>query len=271
MADIKVITDDACNCGCDGGIVGVESPSNSADSIIVRSKPGIAIGNIINAYIENGKKVYELDDFTLQKPQISFSQDAAITEVGKTVTLATYNGNISAGSYPIASRSISPDPGGLNLNAPFSFTKSNVKRTTPGLGQPITVQATDDHANVTTVIAGVPFKDAYYQGFSSLAVLDQAGIKSLPKFLADNILAQFAGARNYVVPASPSGPKYIYFCGVLGSQVPTGAILNGLPLPLSTLTPVAVTNIFDGTLVIQYWVMRTAERLDPGTYSITLY
>lgn len=266
---IEVLSDDGnCNCGS-GGQVPIQPSPNLAESIVIRTAPGTAIGNIINQYQENGKTVYELDDIELNDPIVEFTNDAGTREVGETVAVVTFSGEITQGTYPIISRSITPDPGGLDLTAPFSFQKNNVKRTTAGVAESHTVQAADNQGGTTNVNSSVPFKDAVFQGFNSLAVLNQAEIKALAnKHLIDSVIQQYGGVHSYVVPGG--GPKYIYFAGAVGTPAPAGAVLNGLTLPLTTLTPVDVTNPHDGTIIRSYWVVRTSNRFDPGTYEITL-
>jgi len=240
--------------------------------VIVRNVPGIQIGNIINAFEENGDQIYELDDLVLVKPVVNFSNNApAVNQIGATVALVTFNGSIVAGTYPITSRSITPDPGGLDLTAPFSFQKANVKRTTPGTAELHTVQATDNQGYITSKQSGVVFKHAFYQGFLENAILNQAQIKALiNKTLNDTILDQYAGKKTYVVPSSLGTSKYIYWCGVVGTTAISAASLGGLALPLLDLAPVNVTNEFDGSVVNSYWVKRTANLLDPGSYDITI-
>jgi hypothetical protein len=270
MSDIiEVLSDDGnCNCGA-GGQVPIQPSPNLAESIVIRTAPGTEVGNIINQYQENGKTVYELDDLDLNDPVVVFTNDAGTREVGETVATVNFSGEITQGTYPIVTRSITPDPGGLNLSAPFGFVKNNVKRTTAGVAESHTVQAVDNQGNSTVVNSSVPFKDAIFQGFNSLAVLNQAEIKALAnKHLVDSIAQQYGGVKTYVVPAG--GSKYIYFAGAVGTPAPAGAVLNGLTLPLTTLAAVDVTNPHDGAIIRSYWVVRTANRFDPGTYEITL-
>lgn len=257
------------NCGCGVPPVSVPSP-NPLDSIIVRSKAGIQVGNVIYKYQQGGKVIYELDDLDLIKPVVNFVNDqSSVKEVGFNVAVVNFSGDISQGTFPISSKIMTPDEG-LDLDLPFNFQKTNVKRTTPGAGQLHTLVVTDDQGNATTVQSSVPFKHAFYMGFNSLAVLDQAAIKALAnKNLVDSIAAQWGGSYDYVVPGAPAGAKYIYWCGPVGTPVPVGAILNGLTLPLYFgHANVNVTNIHDGALIIPYWVVRTANRLNPGTYEI---
>lgn len=270
MEDTCVKTDEECGCGGGAGGTPVLPELDPKEGILVRSKPNILIGNIINKFIENGVIVYELDDFTLVKPVISLSNNAPVTEVADTVASVVFNGNTAQGTFPIASRTLTPGES-VDLTAPFTFTKSNVKRTTIGLGQQHTLVVVDNQGNSSTIINGVSFKYGFYQGFNSLAVLDQTAIKALAnKTLVDSILNSYGGVKTYVVPGSPSGPKYIYWCGAVGTPVPQGAILNGLPLPLQVLSNVNVTNPHDGTVITAYWVVRTAVRFDSGSYDISL-
>lgn len=271
MSDlIKVLSDDGGSCDCgSGGQVPIQPSPNLAESIVIRTAPGTAIGNFINKYSENGKTVYELDDVQLIDPVVDFSNDAGIREVGETVAVVIFSGEITQGTYPIVTRDITPDPGGLDLTEPFSFQKVNVKRITAGVAESHTVQAVDNQGGTTNVNSSVPFKDAIFQGFNSLATLNQAEIKALVnKHLIDSVIQQYGGVNSYIVPAG--GPKYIYFAGAVGTPAPAGAVLNGLTLPLTTLAPVDVTNPHDGTIIRSYWVVRTSNRFDPGTYDITL-
>lgn len=272
MANVKLISDDNCAC-CSGNGSGVDviGEIDPRESIVVRAKDGITIGNIFNTFYENGKKVYELDDFTLVKPVLALSNDAGIIEVGVNVATVVFSGSIAAGTYPILSRSITPDPGGLNLNNPFTFNVLNVKRTTPGTAAIYTLQATDDHGNTSTIVIGVPVKEAYYRGYSTVPTLDQTAIKALAdKTLVDNILESYGGQHSYVIPNSPGTPKYIQWSGPVTSAPPSSAILNGLPLPLTRNADVVVTNPNDGSITKTYWSVRTTNRLNIGTYNITL-
>lgn len=270
MANVKLISDDNCAC-CSNDSVGVIGEIDPREAIIVRAKEGIVIGNVFNEFFENGKKVYELDDFTLTKPILVLSNDAGIIEVGINVVTVVFSGSIAVGTYPIVARSITPDPGGLDLSNPFTFNVLNVKRTTPGTAAIYTLQATDDHGNTSIIAIGVPVKEAYYRGYSTAPVLDQTAIKALAdKTLVDNILQSYEGQHAYVIPNSPGTPKYIQWSGPVTSAPPSSAILNGLPLPLTRNPDVAVTNANDGTIIKTYWSVRTTNRLNIGTYNITL-
>ena len=268
---IKVISDDACACGDDQN-VNLQPSVNPVDQIVVRNKPGIFNGNKINTFQENGKKIYELDDYTLEAPRVALTNNGGVAEVGQTLASVTFNGSILAATNPIVSRSITPDPGGLDLTSPFSFVKTNVKRTSVGRAEEHTLLATDNEDFYYSVKNWIPFKNAIYQGFNSLAVLDQTAIKALAnKSLKDAVIQQYGGEKNYIVPASPAGPKYIYWAGPASTPIPTGAILNGLPLPLDySHSLINVTNIHDGSISVSYWVLRTANRIDVGSYAITL-
>lgn len=266
---MDVITNDGSTCECQTGSgVPIQPSTDPRTGILVRNKPNILIGNVINKLIEGGVIVYELDDFTLVKPIVALSNNAPVMEVGDTLSSVLFSGSIAQGSYAIASRSLTPGES-VDLSAPFTFTKTNVKRTSPGLGQSHTLQAEDDHNNIVNVVNGVQFKYAFFQGFNSLATLDQTAILALAhKNLLDSILDQYGGQKSYVVP--PTGPKYIYWCGPIGSPVIQGAIMSGLPVPLVDPGNVTITNPHDGTILTQYWVRRTAVRFDAATYLITL-
>lgn len=268
MADeIDVLTSDECACGCNSPVTPIEGPGNPVDDIIVRAKPGI--GYKFNEFNEGGKKVFELDEDILVKPVLALMNDAGTIEVGVTVADVLFSGSIADGTYPVILRSISPDPGGLDLTAPFTFHVLNVKRTSPGVASAYTLSATDDQGNSNNLTVGVPVKDAYYQGFNELNILDQTQIKALAnKNLVDNILQPYGGKKTYIVPNAT--PKYVYWAGSIDSSAPTQAILNGLPLPLTALANVVVTNPNDGSITKTYWVVRTTNRFNPGTYEITL-
>lgn len=258
-------------CGCGSGDeLSSGAGQSPLDLFIVRSKPGTEIGNVINQYNENGKRVYELDDFSLVEPIIVFNNDAGVREVGETVGLVNFTGTINQGTHPIVSRSIIPDPGGVNLNInPFSFTKSDLKRTTAGVLELHTVTATDDQGNISSVASSVVFKESLYQGFNASPTLTQAQIKSLAnKHKIDSILQQYGGSNNYVVPGPD--PSYIYWSGPVGSPIIGGASLGGFMLPLIDVGPIVVTNPNDGSITLAYWVKRTANKFDPGTYSISI-
>lgn len=262
----SVLSDDSCNCF--GGIPVVPSP-NPADAIVVRHKPGTVTGNVINKYAQSGKTIYELDDLVLVKPVLTLTNDqSAVKEVGANVAVVNFSGSVVQGTHLIASRTLTPDPGGVNLFAPFTFQKVNVTRTTPGAAQLHTLQATDGEGNVSIAQSSVPFKHAFYRGYNQLSVLDQVAIKALAnKTLVDSIISSYGGSHSYVVPAGLS--KYIYLSGPVGTPIPVGALISGLALPLYFgHANVNVTNIFGQ--VISYWVVRTANKFDPGTYQIEL-
>src|SRR5687767_1235886 len=174
-------TSGGCSCCGNGlGNIGLQPGVGGVfQNIIVRHKPKITIGNVIKEYNENGTRVYELDDQILQLPGVVFSNDApAVSEIGQTIALVTFNGLITAGSNPIANRTITPDPGGLDLTAAFSFGKVNVKRTTPGNAESHLLSATDSDGNIRSVTSAVAFKHSFYQGYNALALLNEAQIKA---------------------------------------------------------------------------------------------
>lgn len=271
MANKKVLTKASnCACGCetdgDNGSIPIVSPQ---DQIVVRNRPGIEIGNVINEYNENGVKIYELDDLDLVGPGVTLTNDAPDpVEVGRTIAAVVFNGSIVQGTFPIIQRTISPDPGGLNLLLPFTFTVNNVKRNTPGAAAVYTLTAKDEQLNTSQVVKGVNVKHAAYHGFNAAAILNETQIKALTKTIVDSVLDSYGGTRQYVVPGPD--PKYIYWCGVQGTPIIGGATLSGFALPLIDVGPVSVQNIYDSSLVNTYWVKRTANKFDPGTYSIFL-
>jgi hypothetical protein len=238
--------------------------------VIVRHRVGTEIGNVINPYQENGAQIYELDDLVLVKPVVNFSNDApAVSQIGDTIAVVVYTGSIIEGTYPIVSRLLTPDPGvPVDLTAPFFFQRMNVKRTTPGTAALFTVQAEDDQGNVSSASAGVVFKHAVYRGYNVASSLTQVQIKAMTKTLNDSIVQAYGGLKTYVVPAGT--PKYIYWCGPVGTQAIAGAALSGFTLPLVDLAPVNVTNEFDGAIVNSYWVKRTANLFNPGSYDIEI-
>jgi hypothetical protein len=271
MGNIKVLQGSKTpeDCGCGGSGSGGSGGAQFVDPLTrftVRHAPGCEIGNVINTYNENGKKIYELNDLALIAPSVTFSNDAGTREVGETVAIVVFSGSIVAETFPIVSRLIVPDPGGLDLTAPFTFQKTNVKRTTPGVLHTHTLTAVDDQGNTVNKVSEVPFKDAFFQGFNAAAVLNQTQIKALAnKHLIDSILQQYGGLRSYTVPGPDA--KYIYWVGPIGSPIIGSASLNGFFLPLLDVGPIAVTNPHDGTLNVSYWVKRTANKVDPGTYT----
>lgn len=268
---VDVLTSDECTCCTSVGAGGTPllPELDPKTGIIVRSKPNILKGNIINAFIEGGKQIYELDDFTLVKPITVFGTDSPVMEIGNTRASVLFSGSYAIGSYPIATKVLSPAEGGVESASPFSFTKTNVKRTTPGIGQSHTLTITDNQGNASIVTTGVIFEHAFYQGFSGLSIIDQTILKAMTKTLQPTgFLDGYGGANNYVVPGAVQA--YIYFAGPIGTPIINGATLNGLPLPLIDHANLAVTNIYDGTVITNYWVKRTAVKFDPGTYSIIL-
>jgi hypothetical protein len=269
MSNIKVLSDDNCACGAGVGQIPIAPSVNPSESIVVRAAPGTVTGNNFIQYTEGGKTIYELIDLEIALPGVAFSNNAGTREVGETVAEVIFSGSITETTYPIVSRSISPVPEALDLTAPFTFIKEDVKRTTPGQAETHTLSATDNQGGVRNVASSVSFKHAVYQGFNGITPLTEADIKALAnKHIVDSIATQYGGDKSYVVPSG--GPKYIYWVGSVGTPVPSGAVLNGLTLPLTALSPVDVENIHDDQIVVAYWVLRTANRLDPGTYQITL-
>ena len=266
-------TSKGCHC-CDAGAGNIAgqggSGSGGSANIIVRHKQGTAIGNVIREYNEQGIKVYELDDQVLQFPLVVLTNNApATTEIGRTLALVTFNGSITQTTFPIASRSLVPDPGGVDITVPFSFQKADVKRTTPGVAELHTLSATDTEGNTTTKQSGVNFKHAVYQGYNTAALVSELDIKAMTKTLNDSIVQQYGGEKTYLVPG-PGAANYIYWTAPIGTPGIAGATLSGFALPLVDLTPVDVTNIYDGSIITPYWVKRTANKLDPGTYKIIL-
>lgn len=270
----KVLTiSGGCDCGGEAGNLSIQPPSNNAGNanIIVRSKPGISIGNVINEFNEMGKKIYELDDLVVQNPIVTFTNDAEVIEVGQTIAEVVFQGLIAQGTYPIASRSLTPDPGGLDLTAPFTFSKENVKRSTPGFAEQHVLQAVDNQGNSRSVTSRVTVRHSFYHGFDALESLNQSQIKALAnKTLNDNLLQQYGGQKTYVVPSSPAVPRHIYWAGPVGTTLITAATLSGFALPLVSVGPINVTNSHDSDIVTPYWVVRTANKFNPGPYLITL-
>lgn len=268
----KVITSDACGCACSQSGVN-NGGSNSGGKVIVRNKPGIAIGNVIYEYSENGNTIYELDDLIEVFPQVAFSNDSEVTEIGATIAEVIFSGNITQGTYPIVTRQISPNPGGLDLTAPFNFSKLNVKRTTPGTAELHTVTAIDDQGNSTARQSGVIFKHSFYRGYSELTSLNQAQIKALvTKTLNDNIVQEYGGGdKSYEVPNSPSVPRFIYWSGPVGTPPVAAVEMDGDTVPIIQLANVNVTNSNDGTIITPYWVVRTTAKFDPATYLMTVF
>jgi hypothetical protein len=264
----KILSSSEDSCGCEGTGLGIQGSVDPIDQIIVRHQPGTEVGNFITELRENGKKVYELSDFTLQFPIVALTNNAPVLEVGDTLEEVEFSGSILQGTYPIATRSLDPDEGVI-LTAPFTFVKTNVKRTTAGTAELHTLSATDDQGNVKNVSKGVSVKQAMYQGFNNLASLTQAEIKALAnKVLKDSVVQEYAGAKTYVVPGGD--PKYIYWCGPVGTTAISGATLSGLPLLLTDLAPVLVTNVHDNSIQTSYWVKRTSVKFNPGSYVITI-
>ena len=265
-------TSGGCSC-CQGsgnsGNMGGQPPGGA--SIIVRHKTGTVIGNVIKEYHEQGVTIYELDDQVLAAPAVALTNNAsAATEIGQTIPVVIFSGSITQKTFPIATRSLVPDPGGVDLTAPFTFEKTNVKRISPGVAELHTLSATDTEGNTTTKQSGVAFKHAFYQGTNTAPLLTEADIKSLSnKTLNDSIIQQYGGSKNYVVPG-PSVPRFIYWVGPVGTPNIVGATLSGFALPLVDLAPVNVTNDWDGSIITSYWVKRTANLFDPGSYSIIL-
>ena len=264
-------TSGGCSC-CQGGgagIIGVQP--GGAPSIIVRHKQGTVIGNVIKEYHEGGTTIYELDDQVIQAPIVALSNNApGVSEIGRTLAVVIFSGNITQTTFPIVTRSLAPDPGGIDLTAPFTFEVTNVKRTTPGVAELHTLSATDTEGNTTSKQSGVSFKHAFFQGTNTAPLLTEADIKSLSnKTLNDSIIQQYGGSKDYLVPG-PTVPRFIYWVGPVGTPNIVGATLSGFALPLVDLAPVNVTNDWDGSIVTSYWVKRTANLFDPGTYKIII-
>lgn len=271
MANQKVLSSSNCGCACTDEDVASSPVGNPVDLIVVRSKAGIEIGNKINEYNEGGKKIYELDDYVVVEPVVALSNDYPLIEVGRTIALVTFVGSITPGTLAISSRSISPDPGGLVLTAPFNFTKANVKRTTPGVTQLHTLTAEDIDGNSVSVSSQVTAKNAFFQGSNGSATLTQAQIKALAnKHLIDSILQEYGGSAGEDYTIGGAVPLYQYWAGPVGSPQIGSATLNGFALPLVEVGPIVVENIHDAALTVSYWVKRTANKLNPGTYKIIL-
>lgn len=271
----KVLTSDNCDCGCGSGTnIGLQpggDVNSLLDSFVVRNAPGILKGNVINKYNENGKLIYELDDLDIVAPGVTFTNDAPVIEVGATIAVVTFNGSIVETTSPIVSRTLNPNPGGLDLTAPFSFQKNNVKRTSPGDTEVHTLTAVDDAGRIKSVTSKVTVKNAIYMGYSDLPDLTQAQIKALVnKTLSDSVIAQYGGEQTYTVPNATVVPKYFYWISAVGTQAIAGAKLNGLTLPIVNRPNVNVTNIHDNTIIVAYQIQRTADKFDPGIYKITL-
>jgi len=266
-------TSRGCSC-CDAGAGNIAGQGGGfggggSANIIVRHKQGTVIGNVIKEYNEQGVTVYELDDQILAFPVVVFTNNAPITEIGQTIDIVTFSGSITAATFPIAIRSLTPDPGGVDITAPFTFQKLDVKRTTPGVAELHTLSATDTEGNTTTKQSGVTFKHAVYRGYNTASSVSELDIKAMTKTLNDSIAQQYGGEKTYVVPG-PGASNYIYWTAPIGTPGIAGATLSGFALPLVDLTPVDVTNIHDGSIITPYWVKRTANKFDPGTYKIIL-
>ena len=265
-------TSKGCHC-CDAGagnIAGQGGNGSGSGNVIVRHKVGTVIGNVIKEYHEQGVTVYELDDQVLQAPIVVLTNNApVVSEIGVTIPVVTFNGSITQTTFPIATRSLVPDPGGVDITVPFSFQKTNVKRTTPGTAELHTLSATDTEGTTSSKQSGVSFKHAVYQGYNTASSVSELDIKAMTKTLNDSIAQQYGGEKTYVVPG-PGAPNYIYWTAPVGTPGIAGATLSGFALPLVDLTPVNVTNIHDGSIITSYWVKRTANKFDPGTYKIIL-
>jgi hypothetical protein len=263
---MKVLTiSGGCECAGAGNI----GSANSAETkVIVRAVPGAPV--VVEQFQEGPNTVFEIDGFTLIKPVVALSHDAGILEVGETKAVVEFSGSIAEGSYPIALRDINPDPGGLDLTAPFTFEKTNVKRTSPGFTEQHTLSATDEEGNVSTSMARVEARHAVYQGFSDLAILNQAQIKALVNKHLTSIIDEYGGENEYVVPSGPSVPRYVYWVGPIGSDMVVAASLGGFSLPILQLPDVNITNDHDGTIIQAYWVVRSFNKLNPGSYNITV-
>jgi hypothetical protein len=263
-------TSGGCSCCQGGGAGSIGGQPPGGPSIIVRHKAGTVIGNVIKEYHEQGTTIYELDDQVLQAPAVVLTNNApAATEIGRTLASVIFSGSITQKTFPIATRSLVPDPGGIDLTAPFTFEKTNVMRTTPGIAELHTLSATDTEGNTSSKQSGVAFKHAFYQGYNTAPSLTEAQIKAMTKTLNDSIIQQYGGAKTYVVPG-PSVPSFIFWCGPVGTPNIAGATLSGFALPLIDLPPVNVTNDYDGSIITSYWVKRTANLFDPGSYSIII-
>jgi hypothetical protein len=264
-------TSKGCHC-CDAGagnIAGQGGGDGSASSIIVRHKVGTVIGNVIKEYREQGKTIYELDDQVLQAPIVVLTNDApTVSEIGVTIPIVTFNGSITQTTFPIASRSLVPDPGGVDITVPFSFQKTDVKRTTPGTAELHTLSAMDTEGTTSSKQSSVAFKHAFFQGYSTAPTLAEFQIETLTKTLNDSIIQQYGGKKNYFVFGVV--PMFIFWFGPVGTPAIVGATLSGFALPLLDLPTVDIVNNHDTSIVTTYWVKRTANLFDPGNYEITL-
>jgi hypothetical protein len=258
-------------CGCSeegiGGIGTLPTEGSSSQQIIVRHKAGTEIGNVIKEYSELGKKIYELDDLILVKPIVALTNDNLIIAVGNTIAEIVFTGSIGEGTYPISIRSLTPDPGGVDLTVPFNFSLENVQAIVAGIAEQYTLSATDDQGNVSTVVSKVLAKHIMYQGYNTLSILDETQVKELAnQNLNDSIIAQYGGEQSYVVPGF--APQYIYWVGPVGTTMIAAAALSGFALPLVSLGTIDVVNQYDAGISTPHWLIRTANKFNPGTYSI---
>ncbi len=274
MGLIHVPNSDNCGCGCaSGGVIpSVGDNDDTGLNIVVREAENIQAALYFEEFQEGSKKVFELRDFNLVRPIVAFSNNFPNIEVGQTVVLVTFSGSIAQGTFPISTRTLTPDPGGVVLTAPFIFTKANVKGIVAGVLHSHTLASTDSKGNSSSVNSRINVRHAIYQGFHSAGTLTQAQIKALAtkSVLYDSILNSsfFGGEKTYVVPGVT--PAYIYWAGPVGSPQIGGATLGGFTAPLIDVGPIVVTNDHDGTITQAYWVKRTANLFNPGTYKITL-
>jgi hypothetical protein len=274
MSQVHIPNSDNCGCGCQDGVLPpvVGNEPGGINDIVVREAANIEANLYFEKFQEGSKTVFELRDFNLVRPIVAFSNDHPNIEVGQEIEEVIFTGSITKGTFDISSRSINPDPGGLDLTAPFNFSKANVKGSVAGVLHSHTLSATDARGNTTSVVSRINVRHALYQGFSHLSSLTQAQIKALANksILYDSILntALYGGEKSYVVPGVV--PARIIWSGPIGSQQIGGATLGGFMVPLIDVGPVVVTNDHDGTITQAYWVKMTANLFNPGTYKITL-
>ena len=213
------------------------------------------------------KTVYTISYKEYAAPRITVNSE--VYKVGIEVPNFTFNGNIHVGSSPIISRTMTPDKG-LNLEAPFSWTESNIKGTSNGLwprfnGSPTKIKVIDNTGNEVEVSAGLEYRFTYYMGYSTKDTLTESDVKELKEgSLLTSILNRY---RSYTYNSSALR-VYIYWVFPSDSPSFTEASEGVLPVPLKLNIP--NIEIMDEEVPKSYRAIRTAVPTRSATSEIDL-
>lgn len=202
------------------------------------------------------KDIYTISYQDYIRPTITLESSIGITKVGVIVPSVTFNGNITAGTKDILTRTMTPDKS-LDLTVPFSWQETNVLGTEPGLWPQFSGAATkvetSDEDNTVEKSIGIDYRHLFYSGYSIKTVLTEADIKALSsQDLLTNILSKYSTfTYNYSVV-----PVYIYW--VFPADTPGFTLAEEGPLPVPLKLDLPNVNITDEGITKSYRVIRTA-------------